>query len=251
MGMVKVVKTKIEIEGSVYEETVVVERDEPQAWEEARDFRYIGKSQNRVDGRERVTGAARYTYDMHPPGMLYAAVLRSPHAHARITSIDTSEAEKLTGVRGVLSKLNAPPISWYTGASKLFDDELRFVGEEVAGGEGDDLDTARHAVKLIKVGYEVLPFVIDAAEAAKPGAPQIHPEGNVLRGDDGSEGELYARGDVAEAFKSADVVVEETYTTPTALHNSFETHGAVAMWEGEELTLWESTQHIFGVRSRV
>jgi xanthine dehydrogenase YagR molybdenum-binding subunit len=249
--MTRVVKTKIEIEGRVHEETVVVERDEPAAWEAEREFSQVGKSANRVDGRERVTGAARYTYDVHPTGLLYAAVLRCPHPHARILTLDTSEAERLAGVRGVLSKNNAPDIVWYGGAGKLFDEELRFAGEEVAVVAADDLDTARDALKLIKVEYEELPAVLDLEKAAAPGAPVIHPKGNVLLDDDGKPGETYSRGDVEQGFRSADVVVEGTYRTPTALHNSFETHGCVATWEGDEVTIWESTQYIFGVRGRV
>lgn len=249
--MVRVVKTKVEIEGEVHEETVVVERDEPQAWSAEREFTVVGKAANRVDGRDRVTGAARYTYDIQPPGLLYAAVLRSPHPHARIVTLETSEAEKLPGVRAVLSKHNAPRISWYAGASFLFDDELRFAGEEIAAVAADDLDTARDALRLIRVEYEVLPHVLDGEASAQPGAPQIHPRGNVLKDDDGREGSLYSRGDVARALGEADVVVEQTYRTPTAVHNSLETHGCVASWEGDELTIWESTQYIYGIRSRV
>ena len=249
--MVRVVKTRVEIEGRIHEETVVVERDEPQAWEAGHEMKVVGQPLSRVDGRERVTGAAKYTYDMHPPGTLQCAVLRSPHPHARILSVDTSAAEKLPGVRAVLSLNNAPGISWYGGNSRLFDNVVRFVGEEVVAVAADDMDTARDALKLVKVEYEPLPFTTDLQEAVKPGAPQIHPEGNVLKQADGSEGDLYSRGDVQAGFKQADVTVERTYSTPTALHNSFETHGALAMWEGEELVLWESTQGIFGVRSRV
>lgn len=249
--MVRVVKTRVEIEGKVHEETVVVERDEPENWESGRVFTDVGKSAKRVDGRERVTGAAKYTYDIHPPGLLYSAVLRSPHAHARVVQVDISRAEALPGVRAVLCSRNAPEIPWYGGVSKLFGDEVRFIGEEVAAVAADDLDTARDALGLIKVDYEVLPFVIDMEEAVRPSAPVVHPKGNVLRDDAGNEGEVYSRGDVTAGFKSADLVVEGTYRTPTALHNSFETHGSVALWEGDELTIWESTQYIFGVRSRV
>src|SRR4051794_38643533 len=180
--MVRVVKTKVEIEGEVHEETVVVERDEPQAWEKEQEFQVVGKPLSRVDGRDRVTGAARYTYDVQLPGMLYAVVLRSPHPHARLVKVDTSKAEKLPGVRAAISRNNAPEISWYAGMSTLFDSELRFVGEEVAAVAADDLDTARDALKLIEVEYEVLPYVIDMREAMKPSAPQINPEGNVLKG---------------------------------------------------------------------
>ena len=249
--MARVVKTRVEIEGRIHEETVVVEGDEPTPWEEGREFKVVGKPENRVDGRERVTGAARYTYDVQLAGMLSAVVLRSPHPHARIIKIDTGRAEALPGVRAVLSSSNAPDIKWYGGASKLFDTTLRFIGEEVAAIAADDLDTARDALKLIDVDYEVLPFVTKMEEAAAPGAVQVHPKGNVLKADNGHEGELYSRGDLVEGFRRSDVIVEGTFRTSTQLHNSFETHGSVALWEGEELTIWESTQYIYGVRSRV
>ena len=249
--MTRVVKTRVEIEGRIYEETVVVEGDEPAPWEEEREFKFVGKPTNRVDGRERVTGAAIYTYDVHPAGMLYASVLRSPHPHARIVSIDISKAEALAGVRAVICSNNCPDIAWYGGVSKLFDTTLRFIGEEVAAVVADDLDTARDALKLIQVEYEILPFLSSIEAAARPGAIQIHPQGNVLKASNGQEGELYARGDVDQALKNADVVVEGTFRTSTQLHNSLETHGSVAMWQGDELTIWESTQYIFGVRDRV
>src|SRR5205814_5404169 len=105
----------------------------------------------RVDGRERVTGSARYTYDVQLPGMLYAAVLRSPHAHARITRVDTGPAAALPGVRAVLSSANAPVISWYGKASKLFDTTLRFVGDEVAAVAATSLDIARAALARVQV----------------------------------------------------------------------------------------------------
>lgn len=243
--MVRVVKTKVEVEGHVHEETVIVERDEPASWEDGKEFAVVGKSIHRVDGRERVTGSARYTSDIQPSGLLFAAVLRSPHAHARITLIDTSEAAKLPGVRAVLSSTTGPDIAWYGGASKLFDTTLRFAGEEVAAIAADDEETARNALKAIRVEYELLPAVTRLGEALAPGAPEIHPKGIMLDRDN------YSRGDVDAAFAEAEVTVTATYTTPTALHNSFETHGAVASWDGDNLTIWESTQYIFGVRSRV
>ena len=247
--MTRVIKTKVEIEGRVHEETVVVEEDEPKAWEEGRQFSVVGKGVNRVDGRERVTGAARYTYDISLPGMLSAAVLRSPHAHARIISIDTSHAAQLPGVRAIVSMENTD-IDWYKGTARLFDSTLRFIGDDVAAVAADDLDIARDALKLIKVEYEVLPALLTIEEASRPGAPEIHPRGNIIQ-HNGHNGELYTRGSVDKGFKAAEVTVEGTYRTSTQMHNSLETHGSVAMWEGEELTLWESTQYIFGVRERV
>ena len=245
--MVRVVKTKVEIEGRVHEETVVVERHDLPPWAEDHVFSVVGKPVGRVDARERVTGAARYTSDIQLPGMLYAAVLRSPYARARLKVVDTSAAEALPGVRSVLSMTNAPDMKWW-GVSKLFDEEVRFVGDEVAAVAADDEDTAREALRLIRVAYEPLPCVVDMEEAVRAGAPQIHPLGNVLKDDKGREGELYTRGDVDQGFKSADVIVEAVYRTPTALHNCLESHCAVAAWQGDELTVWESTQSVYGVR---
>src|SRR5438477_12265491 len=105
--MVRVVKTKVEIEGAVHEETVVVERAEPELWEPGRAFEIVGKATNRVDGSERVTGVAKYTYDANPAGLLYGAVLRSAYPHARVLSVDTAEADRLPGVRAVLSRVKA------------------------------------------------------------------------------------------------------------------------------------------------
>ena len=246
--MVRVVKTKVEIEGRINEETVVIDGDEPQVWKDGQEFSYVGKPVNRVDGVARVTGAARYTYDAQPAGLLYAAVLRCPYPHARLVSVDTSEAEKLPGVRAVLSRNNAPDIDWFGKNSKLFGTELRFAGEDVAAVAADDIDTAGDALKLIKAEYEQLPFVLDVEQAVLPGAPQVLPSGNILKGELDQPGDLYKRGDVHKGFEQADVVVEHTYRTSTQLHNSLETHGCVANWEGDELTIWESTQDLFGVR---
>jgi xanthine dehydrogenase YagR molybdenum-binding subunit len=181
--------------------------------------------------------------------MLHSAVLRSPYAHARVLSIDTSEAERLPGVRAVITGEGAD-IDWYGDAGKLFDSTMRFIGDDVAAVAADDLDIAHDALKLIRVEYEVLPAILSIEEAAKPGALEIHPKGNIIQ-HNGHNGELYSRGSVEKGFKSAEVIVEGTYRTSTQMHNSLETHGSVAMWEGEELTIWESTQYIFGVRERV
>jgi xanthine dehydrogenase YagR molybdenum-binding subunit len=248
--MVRVVRSRVEIEGRVHEETVIVEGEEPAPWEASASLRTVGQATPRVDGRERVTGTARYTYDVQLPGMIYAAVLRSPHPHARITQLDTGAAQALPGVRAVLSHQNAPPINWYGKVSKLFDPTLRHVGEEVAAVAADSLDIARAALALIQVEYETLPYVLDPEAAMASGAPQVHPAGNVLL-EDGQPGDRYSRGDVAHGLNDADVVVEGTWRTAAQMHNSLETHGCVAAWEGDNLTLYESTQYIYGVRSRV
>jgi xanthine dehydrogenase YagR molybdenum-binding subunit len=248
--MVRVVRTKVEIEGRTYEETVVVEGEEPQPWQQD-ELHYVGRETVRIDGVERVTGAARYSADIQLPGMLYAAVARCPYAHARIRSIDVSAAEALPGVRYILTHQNAPPIPWHSRVSRIFDTELRHEGEEVAAVAADDSEPAARAVRLITVDYEPLPFVIDPEAALGPDAPQVHPEGNVLKDDDGQPGETYTRGDLDQGFRAADVVVEGRYTTPAQMHNALETHGGVAAWDGATLTVYESTQAIYDVRDRL
>src|SRR5690349_13727217 len=166
--MVRVVRTKVEIEGRTYEETVVVEGEEPQPWQQS-ELHYVGQETARVDGVERVTGAARYSADIQLPGMLHGAIARCPYPHARIRSIDVSAAEALSGVRYILTHQNAPPIPWHSRASRIFDTELRHEGEEVAAVAADDPETAERAVRLIQVDYEQLPFVTDRSEERRVG----------------------------------------------------------------------------------
>jgi xanthine dehydrogenase YagR molybdenum-binding subunit len=245
--MVRVVRTKVEIEGRTYEETVVVEGEEPQPWQQD-ELHYVGQETARVDGVERVTGAARYSADIQLPGMLHGAIARCPYPHARIRSIDVSAAEALPGVRYILTHQNAPPISWHSRASRIFDTELRHEGEEVAAVAADDPETAARAVRLIQVDYEQLPFVIDPEAAMRPDAPQVHPDGNVLKDDEGQEGEAYTRGDLDKGFRDADVIVAGRYTTPAQMHNALETHGGVAAWDGATLTVYASSQGIYSTR---
>ncbi len=227
------------------EELNVVETEGVAPWDAEARFRSVGKRHPRVEGPDKVTGRAQYSYDVHLPGQLYARILRSPHPHARIKSIDTSKAENLPGVRAVISSANAPDIDWYE-KSKLFDTTLRFIGDEVAAVAADNMDIAEDALRLIEAEYEVLPFVLDVETALKPGAPNVHDDGNLV-----DEPKTYERGDIKKGFQTAEVVIEQTYTTATALHNSLEPHGCTATWEGDTLTLWSSTQSIFAVRSDV
>jgi xanthine dehydrogenase molybdopterin-binding subunit B len=149
-------------------ETLRGERDdegltlvEPMAlepWGVDADLAIVGHRATRVEGVAKVTGRARYASDIRLPGQLYTWVLRSPHPHARIRRLDTSRAEATPGVHAVLSHVNAPAIPWY-GQSRVFDPTVRFVGDEVAAVAAESEDTARDAVELIEVDYEVLPFV--------------------------------------------------------------------------------------------
>ena len=126
----------------------------------------IGRSVPRIDGPEKVTGAAKYTGDLKFPNMLYGKILTSPHAHARILSIDTSEAEKLPGVKAVITHKDVPDLKYGLSPARWDEnifciDKVRFVGDKVAAVACLDEDTCYKALKLIKVEYEVLPAVLD------------------------------------------------------------------------------------------
>ena len=186
----------------------------------------------RIEGPDKVRGRAKYACDIRLEGQLHARVLRSPLPHARIRRIDVSRAQALPGVRAVLCSANAPDIEWYE-KSRLFDRTVRFVGDEVAAVAADSIDIAEDALRVIEVDYEPLAF--------KTGL------------DDGERGEAQVkrRGDVARGLREADVVIEQSYSTQTALHNALEPHGCTAHWEGDTLVLHESTQGIFSVREEV
>ncbi|HEV8230605.1 MAG TPA: xanthine dehydrogenase family protein molybdopterin-binding subunit, partial [Candidatus Limnocylindria bacterium] len=237
----RVVKSRDEFEGEIYESLALIEGRDLPAAAAGTEHEEIGKARTRIDGTQRVTGRATYTQDIALPGMLHVRILRSAYPRARVRAIDASKAEKLPGVRGILHRFNAPKAA-FRGEETIFRDEVRFVGDEVAAVAADDVPTALRALALIEVDYELLPHVIDLEEAIAEGAPKLETDGNVF--DAGS----LKRGDARAAFKDADAVIEATYRTSTQLHNSLETHGAVAQWDGEILTVWESTQHVFGVR---
>ena len=244
--MPRLVRTRFEFEGRVHERWVVVEEDPAGPLPEAGPLRYIGRPQPRVDGGEKVTGRARYTHDVRLPGMVHAVVVRSPYPHARIRAIRTGRVLALPGVLAVLTHENCPPIRWGREGDLLLEPVVRYHGDEVAVVAARDEETARAAAAALEIDYEPLPFVVDLEEAMKPDAPPVRPQGNV-RWDRASR---YSRGDVEAGLREADVVVEGTFRTPTQLHNCLETHGSVVDWQGDRVTIYDSTQHIFGVRDR-
>ena len=231
------------------EKLKVVETRGLPGWAADAKFTIVGERLTRVEGAEKVTGRAQYSYDMQLSGQLYARVLRSPYPHARIISIDTSQAEALRGVHAVLTMANVTDVEWYEEKSKLFDATVRFIGDEVAAVAAESEEIAEDALRLIQVTYEPLPFVVDMEQALLPNAPRVHPDNE--HGNLTDQPKVYARGDVDAALRQADVVIEQHYATETALHNSLEPHGCTAHWHGNQLTLWESTQGIFEVREMV
>src|SRR5438874_655999 len=214
--MPRVVKSREEFEGEIFESLVLVEGKDLPVAPAGTEFSEIAKSRRRVDGQQRVTGRARYTQDVYLPGMLHVRVLRSPYPRARVRRIDTKKAEALPGVRGVLHRFNAPKAA-FRGEETIFREEVRFVGDEVAAVAADSEDIAADALRLIDVDYELLPFVADLEEALRDDAPRLEENGNV------SESGTYERGDTKRAFAEATVTVESTFRTSTQLHNSLET----------------------------
>jgi len=220
--------------------------EEPVFWNQTA---LVGKRIPRLDGYERVSGAAVYPSDIILPNMIYGAVLRCPHPHAKVKKVDVRQAEKMPGVRAVITGQShaAKKLKWkysrYSGP--LFDPLCRFEGEVVAAVAADTHFQAWDAVRAIDVAYEVLPFVADHNKALSENAPAIHDQGNLAGTDE------YERGDVAAGFDAADEVVEQVYDTQCELHTPMELHGCVAGWDGDRLTIWESSQGVFAVQSRI
>ena len=212
----------------------------------------VGKPLPRVDAYERVSGSAIYTIDVSLPDMLHVAILRCPHAHALVKRVDTQAAKAMPGVHAVLSNADPEgrivlPYPWWIGDGgppmRLFDTHCRYAGEEVAAVAAETPHQAWEALRTIQVEYQELPFVLDAEEALKAGAPAIHEGGNLVR-----PAGVIARGDLARGFAEADVVLEQTYQTSTEIHANAEVHGSVAQWDGERLTVWDSSQGVFDLQ---
>jgi 4-hydroxybenzoyl-CoA reductase subunit alpha len=210
-----------------------------------RDFHVVGQPLRKVDGIAKATGAAVYADDIVLPGMLHAKTLRSPHAHARIVSIDASRALLLPGVHAVITGRDMPTkygvIPWTPDENALALDKVRFVGDEVAAVAAVDEDTANAALELIDVVYEPLRAFLDPFEALAAGEPRIHEDskgpGNVSKHVD------LSFGDVDRAIGGADVVVEDEYFFHGTTHTPIEPHCAVAQVSGDGLlTVWSATQ---------
>ncbi|MDH5604187.1 MAG: molybdopterin-dependent oxidoreductase, partial [Cyclobacteriaceae bacterium] len=242
--------------------------DEPAAWPVNDKLKYVGKSVKRFDAREKVTGKALYTADISLPGMLIGKMLRSPHPHATIRSIDTSSAESLPGVYAVHVLQNR--IEGATGEAKTGNyPELKYAGQPILGVAAIDDNVAEEALKLVKVIYDAVPFVVDLEEAQKPESPLVFKapvnqeesgggggsehglklSGNV-RGP--STGSFYGgpRGDVEKGFEASDVIIENTYKTQIQTHSALETHGVVVDWRASGVTIYASTQNTQAVRNQ-
>ncbi len=209
---------------------------------------YVGQNVPRVDGVEKVTGAAKFLGDLVVPGMLHGKIIRSNYPHARILSIDSTRAEALPGVVAVLTAADIVDlVPTYSGRPVIAMEKVRYVGEPVAAVAAADLATAQEAASLIDVRYEELPAAVGIDVARAPGAPLIHEE----RGDNICSHESVQRGDVQEGFAQSDVVVEDHFSFPMVYHYAMEPHSVIAHWNEEGVTVWSSAQHPFQVRNDI
>jgi CO/xanthine dehydrogenase Mo-binding subunit len=227
------------------------------------DNKWIGKRTPRPDGADKVTGRAAYAADATMPGMIWGKILRSPHAHARIRSIDTSKAEKLPGVKAVMTAKDLVDFPIEKGAVMLGIQDMRwmcrnvmardkalFHGHPVAAVAATSERIAAEACKLIKVDYEVLPFVIDVDEARQPGAPILHDHIKFDGKPSNIAGTLeHKLGDVEAGFKQADVIVEEHFKTEAVHQGYIEPHACVVGVSDGKATIWSSSQGQFMVRA--
>ncbi len=226
-------------------------------------FNVVGTRVKRPDGVDKVTGRARYGADASAPGQLVGLILRSPHAHARIKKIDTARAEKLKGVKAVVTSADMPDLN--VGNRDLFAvlencmarDRALYDGHAVAAVAAVDMNTAKQALKLIKVSYEKLPHVTDVDEAMKPDAPIIQDwvftvgvEPTPKKPSNVSMRSEFGHGDVEAGFAQADVVIEKSYKTEQTHQGYIEPHACLASLgpdgQGE---LWVTTQGHFVFRN--
>ncbi|MFQ5851967.1 MAG: xanthine dehydrogenase family protein molybdopterin-binding subunit [Candidatus Binatia bacterium] len=230
----------------------------------------IGQNLYRVDAQEKVTGKAVYTGDLKLPGIIYGKVLRSPVTHARIRRIDAQRAMSVAGVVAVLTRENLQVASPTYGAyvkdqPVVALDKVRYVGDIVAAVAATQEQIAEEALNNIEVDYEELPAVLTIEEALKEDAPLVHEklqgkkEPGYGRGathvvHEGTNICLhfrYERGDIKEGLGAADLVLEDTFLFPSAHHYAMEPHVSVANFEGDNLTVWSSTQSPFPLRQEL
>ncbi len=231
----------------------------------------IGTSPPRTDGLAKVTGSALYARHLRVPGMLHAALVRSDRPHARVLAIKCDAGRRAPGVTGIVTAADVRRVVRHERHGPAFRDQpvlatgvVRHVGEPIAAIVADTPAAARAAVPMVEVVYEDLPGVFDPVEAMRPGAPLVHervePAGSFadLRGLEPAAGTnvclhfRLSRGDVLAGLSKADVVVEETFTTPVTQHLPMEPHAVVALPEADgRLVIWSSTQSPSFVRSEL
>ncbi len=240
------IRTSVEVEGRFETRVVEVPEHTPDTWDADARLRIVGQRVPRVDAREKVTGRAVYTADVVRPGMLHAAFVRAPFAAGEVTAIEVSRALEVPGVVEVLTAASLERAYKVAGAPVL-SRTVRYAGQPVAAVCADSAAAAIAGAHAVVLSWEPSPVAGSAADALAPGAPAVRKTGNLH----GGEPQVVERGNVDVGFAKAAVVVERSYTTASQLHTAIEPHGAVAEWDGERLTIRESTQGIFRVRGEV
>jgi xanthine dehydrogenase YagR molybdenum-binding subunit len=207
---------------------VQVDERDIKPWDLDSKLSVVGGDSNRVDGAQKVTGKARYAFDMNLPGMLHGVILRSPHARARLKRLDVEPAKAMPGVKAVIAMRDAG-------------NQLRFAGDAVAAVAATTMNAARDALEKIVAEYEVEAHVTDVLRV--PGAPKLDEHGEVTDPwpERGAE-------KIEAALAQCKTRVSATYRAEVQTHSSLESHGLVAAWHGDELEVWASTQATFGVR---
>ena len=220
----------------------------------------LGQNYPRVDAADKVSGRSQYASDIYLPGMLLCKVLKSPHPHARIVQIDTSRAERLPGVRAVITGQDVPDVRFGNGAIKdkriLARDKVRYIGEPVAAVAAVDEITAEEALALIDATYEVLPAITDPIAALRPEAPLVHEELPTYEGyKPNMQGNICTilaadRGDVDAAFAQADHVFEDTFRSQGINQGYLEAMACVAQADPSgRINIWTSTQAPYQIRA--
>ncbi len=253
--------------GALSQKQRKVAAGEPAPWDGSARLRIVGQPVARLDGPEKVTGRARYAFDVQLPGMLHAAMVRSPHAHARIRSVDVAAAARMPGVHAtyVIERILGPAELKLKPAAPGKYPLVRFEGQPIVGIAAETAAQAEDAARAVRVDYEVLPHAADIDQAQKPGAPLVF-EGPVEQagsaGGGGAakdipqkgnvRGPLVAeRGDVEKGLAASAVRVEAEYRTEVQTHSAIETHGVVADWRDDGVTLYASTQGLHSVQDEI
>ncbi len=224
----------------------------------------IGARVGRVEGVEKVNGQAQYAADVPYPGALWGKILRSPYAHARIVSIDTSKAREIPAVKAVVTGKEYP--GHYQGKSvrdipALCWDKVRFIGDRVAAVAAETREAAEEAVNLIEVEYEELPAVYDPLKAMEPGAPLIHDDPSAYEGvtqetvvkdvPNVANRTTWGKGDVQKGFSEVDLLIEHTFRVPIHHQGYIEPQAfLVAIEEDGQILTWSSTKSPFGTRAQ-
>jgi len=216
-------------------------------------LRIVGRRVPKLDGREKVLGRTVFASDIRLPGMLVGKILRSPHPHARLVSVDVSKAERMPGVCAVVYAGNVTqrPFGYGLDNLPLKAGKVRCVGDEVAAVAAVSEDAADAALEAIEVVYEPLPPVYDPYEAVAAGAPQVHDERTDIAGNVSMRWD-FEHGDLADAERRCAVVVEGLYSSPLSAPGSIETHVCVAAFDANRhLTVWSGVHMVFMYRKAI